>query len=720
MALTLEALLDPSYYLALYPDVQDAIAQGVFQNALNHYTLYGQRENRAPNPLFDPNYYLQQNPDVQNAVETGIFQSAAEHYALFGAAENRKFSLLFDRDYYLNAYPDVKNAVDTGSFKSAAEHYFLYGAAENRSPSSLFDSNYYLTLYPDVKNAVEQKVFKNALEHFELFGETEKRSPSPLFNPQDYLNRYSDVKDAVEQKIFKSAFVHFMLYGQAESRFGFNSQPTANADTFSLLGGNSLTFNVLANDSDRNGDSFSLINVTSPSHGTITSAANGAITYTPDAGFSGNESLTYTVADQYGATASATVNLTVNPRTLSNPGPTADDRFGWAVAAGGDTLVIGAPKDHWVGGTPGAAYVFDRSTGTFLRRLDNPTAANDDQFGFSTTVLSNGTIVVGAPLDDAGGADAGAVHFFNPTTGAVQTVTNPKPSEGGEFGHALAALGTSVVVGIPEEEVINPTTNTNITNAGAVVVIDSATGNITRTIENPTPGADPDDRFGWAIATSGNTLLIGAPGDDTLGKDAGAIYRYNGNTLTTFNNPNPTPFNFQVLGQTVAQIGDGFGFAIAASNNRILIGAPGQNGGKGAAYLYDSITGNLLQTFQSPNTSVGYTVTYNGLGFPLSLPGVKTFGFSVGLIGNDVLVGAPLDEAGDGAVYRFNSETGELIETLKNPTETTGFSYDFQLGSYTFPLTNIQGFGFSLAIAGNDFLVGEPGDSTGVGVAHFV
>ena len=755
MALTLEALFNPDYYLALYPDVVNAIASGFVTSALEHYTIYGQREERSPSPFFDSGYYLQLYPDVRDAIAIGFVESAADHYVTYGAAENRNPSLFFNSNDYLTFYPDVRNAIASGFVNSAAEHYFRYGINENRNPDLLFDANYYVTVYsdvrdaiasgfvknaaehyfryginenrnpsdlfdvnyyltPDVQQAIATGFVKNAVEHFKLYGEAENRSPTPLFNVKDYLDRYPDVEDAIESGFVKNAFTHFALYGQDESRFGFNSQPIANADTSTLLAETSLTFNVLANDSDRNGDILSLKEVTSSPDGTIVWTPNGDITYTPSPGFSGITNFTYTVTDQYGAAASATVNLTINPRTFSNPTPNTDERFGWTVATGGTTLAIGAPGDQSSSGAPGAVYLFNRNTGTLLQRLDNPTAANDDEFGYSTTILSDGTVVVGAPLDDAGGTDAGAVHFFNPTTAAVRTVTNPNPSEGGELGHSLAALGTSVVAGIPEEEV------NNITNAGAVVVIDSATGAITRTIVNPTPGPNSDDRFGWAIATSGDSILIGAPGDDTLGVDAGAVYRYDGTTLPTFTNPNPSPFNVQFLGQTVAQLGDGFGFAIAASNNRVLVGAPGENGGRGAAYLYDSVTGALLRTFQSPATSVGYTVTSNSFGIPISITNVKTFGFSVGLMGNDVLVGAPLDETGDGAVYRFNSETGELLETIKNPTETTGFSYDFQLGSSTIPLNNIQGFGFSLASLGNDILLGEPGDSVGVGAAHLV
>jgi ELWxxDGT repeat protein len=93
-----------------------------------------------------------------------------------------------------------------------------------------------------------------------------------------------------------------------------NEAPIAGNDAAAAQAGTPMTINVLANDSDPDGslDPSSVLVVTQPLHGTVTVASSGSLVYTADAGFSGIDSLTYTVADTQGArSAPATVQVTV-------------------------------------------------------------------------------------------------------------------------------------------------------------------------------------------------------------------------------------------------------------------------------------------------------------------------------------------------------------------------------------------------------------------------
>ncbi len=79
-----------------------------------------------------------------------------------------------------------------------------------------------------------------------------------------------------------------------------NHPPTVVNDAQSLdpgCGNVSLTYNVLANDIDLDGQAIALTNVTNPANGVMSFNANGNITYTPNAGFVGIETLSYTVCD---------------------------------------------------------------------------------------------------------------------------------------------------------------------------------------------------------------------------------------------------------------------------------------------------------------------------------------------------------------------------------------------------------------------------------------
>ncbi|MEM6656497.1 MAG: cadherin-like domain-containing protein, partial [Pseudomonadota bacterium] len=81
---------------------------------------------------------------------------------------------------------------------------------------------------------------------------------------------------------------------------------------------------LLANDSDADGDSFSLTGVTQPANGTLSDNGNGTYTYTPNAGFSGSDSFTYTISDGTD-TDTATVNVSVNG--LTPPSELISDDF---------------------------------------------------------------------------------------------------------------------------------------------------------------------------------------------------------------------------------------------------------------------------------------------------------------------------------------------------------------------------------------------------------
>ena len=68
----------------------------------------------------------------------------------------------------------------------------------------------------------------------------------------------------------------------------------------------------MANDSDVNGDDLGAYDVTDPAHGIATIGTDGKVTYTPDVGFSGEETFDYYVTDGRGGTASASVTVTVS------------------------------------------------------------------------------------------------------------------------------------------------------------------------------------------------------------------------------------------------------------------------------------------------------------------------------------------------------------------------------------------------------------------------
>jgi VCBS repeat-containing protein len=99
-----------------------------------------------------------------------------------------------------------------------------------------------------------------------------------------------------------------------------NQPPTAVNDTATTDEDTLVTINVLANDTDPDGNPRSLTNFTNPTNGTVTRNDNGTpanltddqLIYTPNANYNGSDSFTYTISDGNGGTATATVTLTIN------------------------------------------------------------------------------------------------------------------------------------------------------------------------------------------------------------------------------------------------------------------------------------------------------------------------------------------------------------------------------------------------------------------------
>ena len=93
-----------------------------------------------------------------------------------------------------------------------------------------------------------------------------------------------------------------------------STAPNAVNDAATTPQGAAITINVLANDTHPQNQALDVTTATDPPHGTAVVNANETITYTPDAGYSGTDSFSYTVRDPDGETDTASVLVTIEPR----------------------------------------------------------------------------------------------------------------------------------------------------------------------------------------------------------------------------------------------------------------------------------------------------------------------------------------------------------------------------------------------------------------------
>lgn len=234
---------------------------------------------------------------------------------------------------------------------------------------------------------------------------------------------------------------------------------------------------------------------------------------------------------------------------FNNPSAAAGDNFGSAVGVIGRNVLIGAPQDDTVASNAGAAYLFDGGSGALRKTFLNPVVDPNSDFGEQVASV-NGKVLIAAPDgDDPSAANAGVVYLFDPVTGALlQTFRNPTPLGGDDFGGAIAAVNGKVLIGAPGDD-------TGAANAGSAYLFNAETGALLQTFHNPSPGSS--DRFGSDVAARGNDVLISAPFDDTGASSAGAVYLFDGNSGALIDTlTNPTPATNEFFGQSIIAVGD--------------------------------------------------------------------------------------------------------------------------------------------------------------------
>ncbi|MFA8388311.1 MAG: Ig-like domain-containing protein, partial [Pelagibaca sp.] len=126
-----------------------------------------------------------------------------------------------------------------------------------------------------------------------------------------------------------------------------NDLPVANDDSTSTVEDTLVTINVLGNDSDVDGDPLTVTSATA-TNGSVTIGAGGSLTYTPNADFTGTDTISYTISDGAGGTASASVAVIVAavndaPVAVDDTATTVEDTPVTFSVLGNDSDVDGDP-----------------------------------------------------------------------------------------------------------------------------------------------------------------------------------------------------------------------------------------------------------------------------------------------------------------------------------------------------------------------------------------
>lgn len=395
---------------------------------------------------------------------------------------------------------------------------------------------------------------------------------------------------------------------------------------------------------------------------------------------------------------------------------TTHDGFGTAVALQGATALVGAPGSYLEANAPGAAYVFERSGIAWSQqaKLAASDSAITNLFGTSVA-FGAGYAVIGVP----GSIDASASVYAR--DGATWTETpklyaTTEANAGDRFGAGAAATGSQVILTATAFLTNNP--------AGAARVFHLLDETILYGPPRPAPGD-----FGYAVASDGDTLLVGSRNDggaagaafalvragsswllqgtlvatngaanDRLGTSvaidgevaaAGAPERDDGGSnagaVYVFARGGAVWSPLQQLVASDAASGDQLGRAVASSIDTLVAGAPFDDdlgSASGSAYVFVGDAGGFAQQAKL---------------LPADGASNDEFGEDVAVDGDTAVVGARLDDdlgSASGAVYVFVRENDVWTQQAKL-LASDGAAGDF--------------FGGAVAIEGEWIAVGASG-----------
>ena len=297
------------------------------------------------------------------------------------------------------------------------------------------------------------------------------------------------------------------------------------------------------------------------------------------------------------------------------------DQFGASVSIDGDTLVIGARYD---GNDQGSAYVFEKPVGgwgdmTETAKLTASDGAFNSQFGCAVSI-SGDTIVIGARGSD--GYMGAAYVYERPVGGWVDMTETAKltPSDYAAskvFGSSVSISGDTIVVGADGD-------TQNGIKAGAAYVFEKPVGGWSDVEETAkltaSDGEDYDD-FGASVCISGDTVIVGANGDDVmLIMGQGSAY--------VFEKPVGGWSDMEETAKLIASDGstsDYFGAFVSIEGDTVVIGAPGvdiTNGttihNVGQAYVYEKPVGGWTDMTESATLTPSDPDANSGFGASLN------------------------------------------------------------------------------------------------------
>ena len=347
------------------------------------------------------------------------------------------------------------------------------------------------------------------------------------------------------------------------------------------------------------------------------------------------------------------------------------------------------------------------NTFTEIKKMQSHDITAGDKFGHSVAA-SDTRIVVGAPEEDTGGSNAGSAYIFDIDGTQIAKIQAGDKAAGDQFGFSVAVSSNRIVIGAPLE---GPGGSAY---SGSAYIFDIHGNQLTKITAND---AEAGDAFGISVAASDTKIVVGAWSEDTGGSSAGAAYIYNidGSQISKIQASDKATLNQ-------------FGWSVAASNNRIVVGAR-KAGTGGAVYIFD-VNGTQLTKITASDAEAD-----------------DQFGYAVAASDTNIIVGAPLEDTGGsdaGAAYIYDLDGNQISKiTASDAAGNDNFGWSVGvtnthvivgafLGSaaYVFDLKGNQlsiitasdgasgWYGYSVDISSSRMVIGAPTVASSAGAAY--
>ena len=341
----------------------------------------------------------------------------------------------------------------------------------------------------------------------------------------------------------------------------------------------------------------------------------------------------------------------------------AGDEFGNSCDVYGEYAVVGASKEHANGiSDAGSVYVYHRLGNTWIQqaKLTASDGEASDYLGGQKGNLAiyGDTVVVGARDEDTGGSAAGSAYVFvrSGTTWSQQAIlraSNAGASD--QFATGVAIYKDTIVIGAPTED-------TTASDAGSLYVFTRSGTTWTQRAQLQASNAGASDRLGDSVSIDGDTIIAGAYQEDTTASDAGSAYIFTGSGATWTQQA-------QIQASDAAAT-DYFGHSVSISGNTVVVGSRyDDDGGSASGSAYVFVRSGTTWTQQAKLTASDAAAS-------------DDFGWNVDIDKDHIVVAAYGEDTGGseaGAIYVFSRSGSTWTEIKKiqasNPSASDYLGY---------------------------------------------